>query len=175
MRRAIALFLGLALAGCSSSKGDKSPPPDQSAATPVKTAPAEPEPTEATVAAGPACGLSLEELRATLAIPDLALADTRGEGSVSTCEYKYKGSGKVTVRIEREANPEVFDDLRAGFGNETETIEDLGDRAFASKSGSGSLLLHNVMTIVGPTQVQVIAGGDRARVEAAARQILERL
>jgi hypothetical protein len=158
------------LAACSSSKDDKAPPPSKPAT--AEPAPPEPDPAEP---AGPSCVLSLDELRATLEMPELAESTSRTEGSVSMCMYDQKPIGVVTVRIERQANPDRFDESRATFGDDTETIEGLGDNAFASQSGSGSMLLHNVMAIKGRTQVQVIAGGDRARAEAAVRQILERL
>jgi hypothetical protein len=162
--------LVLALAGCSSSKEDKAPPPSKPAT--AEPAPPEPEPAEP---AGPSCILSLEELRATLEMPELLEASSRTEGTVSMCMYDQKPVGVATIRIERRANPDRFDETRASFGDDTETIEGLGDNAFARTMGSGNNLLHDVLAIEGRTQVQVIAGGDRARVEAAVRQILERL
>jgi hypothetical protein len=101
-------------------------------------------------------------------------------GIVTVCTYTGTGSAPSTVivRFAGESTRASFDVAKAQFAGHQEPTTDvtgLGDAAYSSTLGAGSIVQNTVVVLKGTTEMLVSAPAPLDQVEALARQVLPSL
>lgn len=134
----------------------------------------------ASASKGPSCALmSLAEVSAALGLTDLQKPTTTVNDIVTLCQYPAGNNpAKVLIRYQTPTTPSEFMLGKDGFGQNglsTMDVAGLGDAAYSSTLGSGSIEVNSVVFLGKMTEVEISAPVSLDKVEALARAILAKL
>jgi hypothetical protein len=179
----------LVVAGCSSSSDTKSSSKDEpsSAAENDKGATdagGSGTPSGSTDDSGGSSAVGCDRVSAADISTTLGLnvgdAEVTRNGPVTVCTYPSAGEGtsQVIVRFQTGMSSSDLASSRAQFESTDQPTVDvtgLGDAAFSSTIGSGSIQTNTIETIQGGTDLLVTAGAPLTGIETLARHVLESL
>ena len=129
---------------------------------------------------GPNCDLmSPAAVSAALGVADLQKPTTTVNDIVTLCQYpRGNNPAEVLIRYQTPTTSSEFMLGKDGFaqnGLSTMDVAGLGDAAYSSMLGSGSLEVNSVVFLGKMTEVEISAPVSLDKVEALARTILAKL
>jgi hypothetical protein len=169
---AAALTVAVVAAGCGSSGSSKSS--NVTASTTSTTAGS-----RGGSGSSPSCRLApASEVSAALGLRATGPESTVVEPA-TTCRYAVDGNPSgVIVRFQTGETAGTFEAEKSNFhtsDQETTDLPGVGDEAFTSTLGAGSIVTNTVMTRQGDTTLLVTAGAPLDKIEAYVRDLLKKL
>lgn len=171
-----------AVAGCSSSDPSSAPKagskPDSSSTSTAKHS-TDAGGSGSTAAATPGCDLvTPAEIESTLGV-SVGAPEVTENGPVTVCTYPSGDTGlRVIVRFETGFTDDDVAASRAKFESTQQPTADvtgIGDVAFSSTLGAGSVQASTIEALQGSTDVLITAGAPLTAVETLAKQVLAKL
>jgi hypothetical protein len=167
-----ALTIPVFVAGCGSSGSSKSS--DDTSSTTSTTAGS-----GGGSGSSPSCKLApASEVSAALGLQATGPQSTVVEPA-TTCRYAVGGNESgVIVRFQTGETAGTFEAEKSNFhtsGQQTTDLAGVGDEAFTSTLGAGSIVTNTVMTRQGDTTLLVTAGAPLDKIEAYVRDLLKKL
>ncbi len=108
-------------------------------------------------------GLTVQEPREALNPP------------VTVCSYFTSNAGSMIVRFEVDSSAEDFLIAREGFdasGQDTEDLKGVGDDAFTTSIGAGTIVANSVIAIKGSTEVLVTSSASLKKTAKLVKKLL---
>ncbi len=95
---------------------------------------------------------------------------------VTVCSYFTSSAGSMIVRFEVDVSAEAFLATREGLdagGQDTEDLKGLGDDAFTSTIGAGTIVANTVIAIKGSTEVLVTSTAPLKKAAKLVKKLLK--